>query len=144
MLILPFVFALASTSSAQDWPKSFNECWEKALASGNQNSINRCAGGEATKLEAQLDAKLKQLLELATSRDWEKEADRREAVDNIKANHAAWVKYRDTYLEALYPGENKQQLYGTSYISRIGVARIRLTLREIQAKDDLIAEYSPR
>lgn len=36
-------------------------------------------------------------------------------VASLRAAQRAWVAYRDAHLEAMYPGVNKQQQYGSAY-----------------------------
>jgi uncharacterized protein YecT (DUF1311 family) len=135
LLLLGCALGLASSATAQDLPQSVNDCWKKAQT---QADMNVCAGVGASKVEAQLNEKYTKALTLARA------SGIKGAVTSIEAAQSAWVRYTDAYLEAMYPGEPKQLLWGTIYVSSIGVFRIKLALRQIAAMDDLIAQYTPK
>jgi uncharacterized protein YecT (DUF1311 family) len=127
------LLGLASVASAQELPKFFQDCWETAQT---QFAMTICASEEAKKAEAQVVEKPKRTLALA--------ADTPEALKTLRTSQDKWVRYRDAYLEAMYPLKDKQREYGTSYVSSVGILRIKLALRRSADLDDVIAQYSPK
>ena len=50
--------------------------------------------------------------------------DMRSKIEKIEVAQAAWVRYRDAYIDATFPEENKQQEYGTMYSMRVSGIRL--------------------
>jgi uncharacterized protein YecT (DUF1311 family) len=80
-----------------------NPCWDRATT---QSELDHCADLDAKASDAQLNMAYSRLLDAAKG----------DAVRATKINAAeqAWMAYRDAYIKAMYPAENKQD-YGTSY-----------------------------
>lgn len=112
---------LVAQDSAQ-----YRACTEKAQA---QMQLNQCAGDEAARVDAELNAVYHKLL-AASSKD-------ADAVAKIKAMQRAWVAYRDAYLEAMYPAQNKQMEYGSIYPMDAALLTAKLTRQQINALKDL-------
>jgi len=91
--------------------------------------LNQCAGDEAARVDAELNAVYHKLL-AASSKD-------ADAVAKIKAMQRAWVAYRDAYLEAMYPAQNKQMEYGSIYPMDAALLTAKLARQQINALKDL-------
>ena len=55
-----------------------------------------------------------------------------------------WVAYRDAYIEATYPAENKAIEYGSIYPLDVALLRAKLTQRQVTALEDLLQHYSAK
>jgi len=95
-----------------------------------------CAKAELDRIEGQMEQAYRQLIGMNAAEPNIQTA--------IKTAHMAWFTYRDAFLEAMWPGPNKDQQCGSSYPLLYGDARIKLTRQQIVALKDLIAEYTPR
>ncbi len=60
------------------------------------------------------------------------------AAEKIKKAQRAWVAYRDAYLDAMFPAEDKQAEYGSMYSMEADLLLAGLTARQIDALKDLI------
>lgn len=82
-------------------------------------------------------------------------------IDKLKASEAAWAKFRDAHLEAIYPEKDKQLAYGSVYPMVYGAEKTKLTqarekqlqrwlvenqasLKEIGGKNDGQADFPGR
>ena len=98
-----------------------------------QLEMNTCAGDAAASMDGRMNDELRAVLRLAENR---------ETAAKIEAAQRAWIAYRDAYLEAIYPGENKQELYGSSYPMNANLTRAELTAAQIAALQRLRDRYS--
>jgi uncharacterized protein YecT (DUF1311 family) len=132
---LAWLLLIAFTSLpclAQDYSEQFRNCIEKAFT---QSEITVCAGEEAKRSDAELNAVYQKLLLQA--------AGQQNAVAKITAAERAWITYRDAYIEAMLPAENKQAEYGTIHPSEVSLLRAKLTRLQITALNELLAQYAP-
>jgi uncharacterized protein YecT (DUF1311 family) len=60
------------------------------------------------------------------------------AFEKIANAEKAWIAYRDAYIEAMYPTEDKQEAYATMYPMQASLTYARLTEQHIHALKDLI------
>ena len=111
---------------AQDSAK-YRACSEKAVA---QPELNACAAGEAARVDAELNRVYRELLS--------KNGDDPAALEKIKKAQRAWVAFRDAYVEAMFPAEDKQAEYGSMYPMEVDLILANLTRRQIDALKDLI------
>lgn len=93
-----------------------------------QAAMNACASDEAARADKQLNDVYRTLLQKATDTT---------AATKIKVAERAWVTYRDAYIDAKYPAENKQAEYGSVYPMEIDLLRAKLTRIQIAALQDL-------
>ena len=112
--------------AAQDSPK-FRACNAKAVA---QSELNACAADEAKRVDGELNRVYRELLS--------KNSDDPAAAEKIKKAQRAWVAYRDTYVEAMFPAEDKQAEYGSMYTMEVDQLIAKLTRQQIDALKDLI------
>ena len=80
---------------AQD-SAEYRACSDKA---NTQSEMTACASDEAARVDAKLKTTYRALLARVTSQP--------EALAKIKAAERAWIAYRDAYIEATYPAEEK-------------------------------------
>lgn len=95
-----------------------------------QLELNKCANEEAKRADAELDALYRELLSQPENDSV--------AVAKIEALRKAWVAYRDAYIEARYPAEDKQAAYGTIYPMEVALLRADLTRKHIADVRDLL------
>ena len=113
------------TPSAAETSVTFRSCVDKAAT---QRAIHECASNEARRVDAALNKVYKELLARAD--------DRRHA-EKIRASQRAWLAYRDAYVEAMYPAEDKQTEYGSMYSTDVALLIARLTELQIAALQQL-------
>lgn len=93
-----------------------------------QAAMNACASDEAARADKQLNDVFRRLLQETTDTT---------AAKKIKVAERAWITYRDAYIDAMYPAENKQAEYGSVYPMEIDLLRAKLTRIQIAALQDL-------
>ncbi|HEY1204870.1 MAG: lysozyme inhibitor LprI family protein [Bryobacteraceae bacterium] len=111
---------------AQDSAR-YRACTGKAKA---QPELNACAADEAKRVDAELNRVYRELLS--------KNTDDPAAVEKIKNAQRAWVAYRDAYIEAMFPAQDKQAEYGSMYPMEVDLLLASLTARQVDALKDLI------
>jgi uncharacterized protein YecT (DUF1311 family) len=102
---------------------------------GSQRELNQCASDEAKRADTELNTKYKNFLTQIAGDTL--------AVTKLKVAERAWLRYRDAYLDATYPAQNKQANYGTEYPMDVNLLRAKLTREHVAALTDLINEYQP-
>jgi uncharacterized protein YecT (DUF1311 family) len=94
-----------------------------------QSELNQCASEEAKRADNELSAiYTKLLLELAKNPL---------AAAKLKAERSAWLKYRDAYVNAMYPEEDKQAAYGSIFPMEVDLLYVTLTREHIKDMIDL-------
>jgi uncharacterized protein YecT (DUF1311 family) len=119
----------SSVSLAQE-SSQYRACNEKAKT---QAEMNTCASDEAAMADTLLNDIYRKLLL--------KTASQPEATEKIKAAERAWLAYRDAYLEAMYPADNKQAEYGSIYSMEVNLLLAKLTRRQVTALMELTEQY---
>jgi uncharacterized protein YecT (DUF1311 family) len=123
---------MPSLASAQ-FSQSFEKC---SAVTQTQLDVNNCAGTELQRVKSELDARYAKLrAEIGGDKL---------GLKKLASMQTAWVGYRDSYLEAMYPADNKMEQYGTIYPSAISLAEARLTLQQIVAIEAILELYKPR
>ena len=130
---LPILFLLLSLPALAQDSHQYRACAEKAKT---QREMTICAGDELKRTDAELDEVYRKLLLSAAS-------DKGSAA-KIRTTERAWIAYRDAYMEAMFPGKDKQREYGSSYMIKFDLACAGLTRRQIAALEDLLEEYRPK
>ena len=97
-----------------------------------QTAMNICASQEAGRIDAELDKVYRKLLS--------RSANQPEAVVKIKAAEKAWISYRDAYVAAMFPAEDKQAEYGSVYPMEVDHLRAKLAQQHIEALRDLLEQ----
>jgi uncharacterized protein YecT (DUF1311 family) len=98
----------------------------------SQTEMHVCAGEEAKRVNAEMDALYRKLLARVTNEP--------NAVAKITAAQKAWTVYRDAYIEAMWPADNKQGEYGSMYPTEADMLWVELTRRQIAALQALLDE----
>jgi uncharacterized protein YecT (DUF1311 family) len=124
VLLLGCIPCLAQKSA------KYQACSDKAKT---QAEMNACASDDLAREDAELNAVYQKLLAKAASDP--------NAVAKIKTSEKAWIAYRDAYLDAMYPAEDKQTQYGSIYALESGLVRIKLTRHQVSALKELLSKY---
>jgi uncharacterized protein YecT (DUF1311 family) len=95
-----------------------------------QPELNACAADEAARVDGELNRVYRELLS--------KNSDDPAAAEKIKKARRAWVAYRDAYVEAMFPAEDKQAEYGSMYPMEVSQILAALTRQQVEALKDLI------
>jgi len=130
-LIVCLFCSMSHSAFARDSVQS-GSCLQTAET---QSAMNECADAEAARADAELNRVYGELLAAA--------APQKEATAKIKASELAWIRYRDAYLDAMYPAANKQEEYGTIYPTEADLLHAELTRRQITALEKLLKQYKP-
>lgn len=111
---------------AQDSPQ-YRACSGKATT---QVELNACASEEAKRVDTELNRVYRELLS--------KNRDDAAAVEKIKKAQRTWAAYRDAYVEAMFPAQDKQAEYGSMYPMEVDLLLASLTRQQVDALKDLI------
>jgi uncharacterized protein YecT (DUF1311 family) len=114
------------------YSRSLDDCEGKAKT---QAELNACADTELTRVDNTLNSLFKRLIAEAS-------ADDSDAVPSIRRAERAWRSYRDAYIEAAFPGPNKQENFGTEYPMQVALLRISLTKHHIDEIENLEKLYT--
>jgi uncharacterized protein YecT (DUF1311 family) len=125
-----FVLFLASCSSFAQNSAEYRSCSANAKSTPE---IHACANQEAIRVDKELNGVYRSLLTKA-----EKDPI---ATAKFKAAERAWIAYRDAYIEAMYPAENKQAAYGSIYPTEVLLLSTKLTRQQIDALNELFKNY---
>ena len=121
---------IASLPASAQHSSQYRACDHRAKT---QTELNACASDEAERVETQLNQVYRKLLSQVASQ--------REAAANIKAAERQWIAYRDAYMIAMYPAQNKLAEYGSIYPMEANLLRAKLTERQLAALNDLLRKY---
>ena len=110
----------------------YQSCADKAQTQIGQD---RCANEEAVRAESALNDVYKGFLA--------KIAGDSLAIAKLREAEAAWLRYRDAYIEAVYPSRDKQLAYGTEYPMDVDLLSAKMTREHLAAITYLINEYQP-
>ena len=125
LIVCLFVTHLGTAQESPD----IRACGDKATT---QMAINACAGDEARRADAELNHMYSQLL-LKAEKD-------PVATAKIKAAERLWIAYRDAYIEAMYPAEDKQAAYGTMYSMEVNLLTAKMTRQHETALKELLRQ----
>ena len=114
-------------------PAEFEDCVDKSTQT--QSEINNCARDEVTRADSELNAAYKRLLATIAGDSL--------AIAKLREAERAWLRYRDAYIEAVYPAKDKQLAYGSEYPMDVNLLRAKLTREHLVAIRYLITEYQP-
>jgi uncharacterized protein YecT (DUF1311 family) len=111
--------------------EQYRACNQKAKT---QAEMSACANEEGVRVDAELNNIYRTLLSKAGSQP--------EAVAKIGAAERSWIAYRDAYIEAMYPANDKQAEYGSVYPMEVDILRAKLTRQQVTALKELLQQYS--
>jgi uncharacterized protein YecT (DUF1311 family) len=132
-LAVPALLIAVASASAQELSRTYEECMRQSTT---QMQNTNCAVAEMKRVEGALSAKYARALVVAVETP--------EAVSKIRAAQTAWESFVAAYIDALFPLENKQGEYGTSYGAKVAIWRVTLAQTQLAVLDDLIAHYRPQ
>ena len=124
LLLWSFVGPIALVAQ---YSKQYDDCLENADA---QFAMLKCASEEAARTDAALNAIYRTLISATASQP--------KVVLKIKAMETAWIAYRDAYIEAMWPADDKQLEYGSIYPMEANLLLARLTRQQIKLLKDLL------
>ena len=130
-LINVIAIALMFTISLAQSSGELRTCMEKAKT---QLEMTVCASEEAKRTDVELNTTYQALLARTPGRS--------NVLAKIRASERAWIAYRDSYLEAMYPADDKQLQYGSSYSMEISLLTAKLTQQQIEALKDLSQQHT--
>ena len=128
---LVLFIAFTSRASFAQNPAQYRACTEKAQT---QAEMNACSNEEATRVDAEMNRIYARLLSKAQG-DPEGRA-------KIRAAERAWIAYRDAYIDAMCPANNKQAEYGSIYPMEVDLLGAKLTRQQITALKELLQQFS--
>jgi uncharacterized protein YecT (DUF1311 family) len=120
---------LCATADAQKHTPS-KDCLNTAQT---QTGLDACAGSKAKQADDEMNRVYRQLLAKIASQP--------RAKAKIIASQRAWLVYRDSYMEAMYPEEDKQAAYGTIYPMEASLLLAQLTTQQTKALRNLLKNY---
>ena len=132
-LVVTFLMTVISFACFAQDSAEYRACSDKA---NTQSEMTACASDEAARVDAKLKTTYRALLARVTSQP--------EALAKIKAAERAWIAYRDAYIEATYPAEDKATEYGSIYPLDVNLLRAKLTRRQVAALEDVLLHYTPK
>jgi uncharacterized protein YecT (DUF1311 family) len=126
-ILCPIIGCLGSPEQGSE---AYRRCVDKATT---QAAMQACANEEAARADGELNRIYQKLLTAARGRSL--------AISKIKLAQEKWVAYRDAYIEAMYPEQNKQAAYGSRFPMDVDLLRLQMTLQQIEALNDLLRQY---
>jgi len=132
-LVVAFSMTVISFACFAQDSAEYRACSDKA---NTQSEMTACVSDEAARVDAKLKTTYRALLARVTSQP--------EALAKIKAAERAWIAYRDAYIEATYPAEDKAIEYGSIYPLDVNLLRAKLTRRQVAALEDMLLHYTPK
>lgn len=120
----------ASTVFGQADQKLKN-CFKTAMT---QYAMDACANEEAQRAEEQLNKTYQQLMTLAKKDPI--------AITKIEKAEAIWISYRNAYIDAMYPANDKQAEYGTMFPMEVDLLEAQLTNEQTKALQEIIKTYT--
>lgn len=130
VLVLAVIAVLSPAPCRSQELAQPDKCLQKAIT---QLAINTCAGDAALRADSELNDVYRQLLSKAENEPG--------AIVKVRAAERAWIQYRDSYLEAMFPAKDKQASYGSEYPMSYAEVREGLTREHTRALRELIKQY---
>jgi uncharacterized protein YecT (DUF1311 family) len=129
-LVFVAVVFLSSISCLSQKSTQFRDCTGKEQT---QSGLNSCASDEAARADSQLNDAYQRLLTKAERVPG--------ATEKVKTAEKTWIKYRDAYIDAMFPADDKQAAYGTMYPMNFDLTRAELTRQQTKELRVLIVLY---
>jgi uncharacterized protein YecT (DUF1311 family) len=131
LLLLAAFAALGVLPCHSQVSPQFDACAEKDQT---QTGLDRCASDEAQRADAALNDAYRQLRSMARKISG--------ATAKVERLERAWILYRDTYLAAMFPADDKQVAYGTEFPMDFDLLRADLTREQTKKVNELIKQYN--
>lgn len=103
-----------------------------SILTGNQAEMNDAAYKEFRRADSKLNEYYQQILI-----DYKKN---KLFLEKLAVAENSWIKFRDAELEALYPGENKQSLYSSSFSICYYIEKAKLTWARVEQLNEWLEE----
>jgi uncharacterized protein YecT (DUF1311 family) len=129
-LVLAAFAVLGAWSCHAQASAQFQACSQKDQT---QTGMDHCASDEAARADAELNRTYQQLRSSAKQVPG--------AVEKVERAERVWIQYRDAYLAAMFPAEDKQAAYGSEYPMNFGLLRAGLTREQAMKLKELIKHY---
>jgi len=126
--VAAILFIATLSCLAQD--SALYRCNQKAKT---QLEMNTCASKEASRAETNRTVVYGKLLASASRQP--------DAIAKIKSSERAWIAYRDAYVDAMYPAEDKRAEYGSMFSMEVDLLRAKLTRQHIVDLRQLLKQY---
>jgi uncharacterized protein YecT (DUF1311 family) len=130
LLPLILMISLSTYCNAQQAPQT-DSCLDKAET---QSELNVCASEEFKRADLELNKTYQHLLAIVRSDT--------KATNAIRLSENAWIQYRDSYLKAMYPEEDKPQSYGSMFPMEFDLLAADLTREHVKALNILSQQYN--
>ena len=130
-LCLIFLIALSSSICFAQNSEQYQVCSKKAKT---QAEMDTCANEEAKRVDIELNRIYGQLVLKAKNDPI--------ALAKIGKAERTWVAYRDAYINAMYPANDKQGEYGSEFPMEVDLLKARLTQAQIEALEKMLKQYS--
>ena len=101
----------------------FAACVDKSTQT--QSELNMCASDEAARADSELNSAYTGWLAQIEGDSL--------AIAKLREAEKAWLRYRDAYIEAVYPAKDKQLTYGTIYPMDVDLLSAKLTREHLAA-----------
>jgi len=124
--LLFFLCLLCTTGVSQE--KSDTGACEQTVQT--QADLTKCSSDRLAREDTKLDRVYQELL-AKTKND-------PVATKKIRSAQRAWVAFRDAQLEALFPADNKQAQYGSTYPMCAAVVRAQLTAERTKMLQNML------
>jgi uncharacterized protein YecT (DUF1311 family) len=121
LLLLTAVFLSCISSCGAQESAAFRACNKAAKA---QYDLDLCASAEAKRVDAEMNRVYRAVLAAA--------ANDKLAMQKVTIAEKAWIAYRDAFVDATYPAEDKQAEYGTMYPMEVDLLIADLTRSHIR------------
>jgi uncharacterized protein YecT (DUF1311 family) len=128
VVAIAFLWFCCAPGFAQN-SAEYDACMNNAQA---QNQMNRCASDEAARADAELNSVYRYVLA--------KVSGDRVATAKIVAFEKAWKVYQTSYMNAMYPAENKQS-YGSMFPMEFDRLAAKLDRRQAGVLKEMLQYY---
>jgi uncharacterized protein YecT (DUF1311 family) len=123
-------FAICAASVAQEF-QELKKCTDTAMT---QHAMHVCASEEARRVDADLAAVYKQLRSAVEKQPG--------GIEKVRSLEKAWAAYRNAYIEAAYPAEDKQAEYGSIFPTEANLLYADLAREQIKAAKGLLKHHT--
>jgi uncharacterized protein YecT (DUF1311 family) len=130
-LIVTLFLVASSILCLAQMSKEYRACGDQAKT---QLEMNACASEELARTDANMDRVYRLLLSRTKNQQV--------LVGKVEALQKVWIAYRDSYMDAMYPAENKQAEYGTIFPMEADLLRAKLTQQHIANLRELLQQNS--
>lgn len=125
--LLPFLLCLLSLPAVSQEKGPADACEQKAQT---QADLNKCSSDRLAREDAKLNRVYQELLAKVKNDSV--------ATAKIRSAQRAWIVFRDAQMRSLFPAEDKQARYGSSYGMCAAVAQAQLTSERTQMLEGML------